>query len=154
MTKPVDRKGLADILKKYSCPHPPCPVLLVEDDAPTRRMMRSMLERAGWSVSEAENSSAALERIAENRPALILLDLSPDRDGGDFTRQLRQHEEWRSIPVVVLTPADLAPEDLECLKGSAHTVLDKVGRPRDELMRQVRDLLADWALPVSAAARP
>ena len=35
-TKPVDRARLSQILKKYTCPHPPCPVLLVEDDPATR----------------------------------------------------------------------------------------------------------------------
>src|SRR5205085_6225697 len=59
MTKPIDRTRLAQILKKYRCPHPPCPVLLVEDDAATRQMMCSMLERAGWSVAEAENGRVA-----------------------------------------------------------------------------------------------
>jgi CheY-like chemotaxis protein len=54
-TKPVDRARLSQILKKYTCPHPPCPVLLVEDDMITREVTRSILEREGWSVTEAEN---------------------------------------------------------------------------------------------------
>ncbi|AIE84571.1 response regulator [Fimbriimonas ginsengisoli] len=151
MTKPVDRRGLADMLKKYRCPHPPCPVLLVEDDAVTRGLMRSMLERAGWTVSEAENGRAALERIAENRPALILLDsMMPETDGIGLATQLQQKEEWSSIPVVVLTANDFDAKKTHGLGGNVHIVLDKVGRPREELMLQVRDVLADWALLIAA----
>jgi signal transduction histidine kinase/CheY-like chemotaxis protein len=148
MTKPVDRKGLAQILKKYSCAHPPCPVLLVEDDATTREMMRAMLEKAGWSVSEAENGRSGLERVAENRPALILLDLMmPHMDGFEFAVKLREHPEWRSIPIVVLTAKDLTGEELLRLNGKVHAILDKEGCSRGDLMLQVRDLLAGWASP-------
>ncbi|MEO6906706.1 MAG: response regulator, partial [Abditibacteriaceae bacterium] len=147
-TKPVDRKRLLQILKKYSCPHPPCPVLLVEDDAPTRHMMRLMLEKAGWSVSEAENGRVALESVAANRPVLILLDLMmPDVDGFEFAAQLHHHPEWRSIPIVVLTAKDLTDSDLLRLNGNVHQILDKGGRSREELMHEVRDLLAGWAAP-------
>jgi signal transduction histidine kinase/DNA-binding response OmpR family regulator len=146
ITKPVDRKGLAQILKQYRCPHPPCPVLLVDDDAATRRVMRLMLEKDGWSVSEAENGRVALERVAENRPALILLDLTmPEMDGFELATELHRHSEWRSIPIVVLTAKDLTEDELLRLDGNVHTILDKGGRSRDELMHQVHALLANWA---------
>ncbi len=148
LTKPTDRTRLAQILKKYSCPHPPCPVLLVEDDAATRAMMRSLLEKAGWTVSEAENGRVALERVAENRPTLVLLDLMmPEMDGFEFAAELHRHAEWRSIPLVVLTAKDLTTEELRRLNGNVHQILDKGGRSRDELMRQVRDLIAGWTVP-------
>jgi PAS domain S-box-containing protein len=46
-TKPVDRARLSNILKKYTCPHPPCPVLMVEDDPATRELTRAILEKEG-----------------------------------------------------------------------------------------------------------
>ncbi|MGI8924330.1 MAG: response regulator [Fimbriimonadales bacterium] len=154
-TKPIDRKCLLQILKKYSCSSPPCPVLLVEDDAATRAMMRAMMEKAGWAVSEAENGRIALERIRANRPALILLDLMmPGMDGFDFAAELHRHAEWRSIPIVVLTAKDLTADELIRLSGNVHTILDKRGRSREELMHQVRELLADWALPAEGDGHP
>jgi CheY-like chemotaxis protein len=148
MTKPIDRKRLAQILKKYSCPNERCPVLLVEDDAATRRMMRSILEKSGWLVSEAENGRVALERVAENRPTLILLDLMmPEMDGFEFAAEMHRKPEWRSIPIVVLTAKDLTAEDLVRLNGNVLTVLGKGGCSRDELMHQVRDVLAEWTVP-------
>ncbi|MDQ2987362.1 MAG: response regulator [Armatimonadota bacterium] len=153
-TKPVDRKRLLQILKKYSCSNPPCPVLLVEDDAATRAMMRAMMEKAGWAVSEAENGRVALERVGANRPALILLDLMmPGMDGFEFAAELHRHPEWRSIPIVVLTAKDLTADELLRLNGNVHTILDKRGRSRDDLMHEVSDLLADWAQPAEPDGR-
>ncbi len=155
LTKPMDRNRLTQILKKYSCQHPPCPVLLVEDDATTRQMMRSLLEKSGWAVSEAENGRIALERVAQNRPTLILLDLMmPEMDGFEFAAELRQHPEWHSIPIVVLTAKDLTAEELLRLNGDVHAILDKGGCTRDELMLQVRALLADWAVLSEQSGHP
>ena len=146
LTKPTNRKLLAQVLKKYSCPNPPCPVLLVEDDSTTRHMMRSMLEKVGWSVSEAENRLVALEHMAKQRPALILLDLMmPEMDGFEFAAELHRNNDWRSIPIIVLTAKDLTSEELRRLNGNVHTVLDKGKSSREELMHQVRDLIAGWA---------
>ena len=148
LTKPTNRKELSEILKKYHCPFPPCPVLLVEDDITTRHMLRSMLEKAGWAVSEADNGAVALERVAQNRPALILLDLMmPEMDGFEFAAKLHEHEEWSSIPIVVLTAQELTPEELHRLNGNVHTVLDKAKSSRQELMHQVRGLIAGWTPP-------
>jgi CheY-like chemotaxis protein len=148
ITKPIDRKNLAEILKKHSCAHSHSPVLLVEDDARPRRMMRAVLEEAGCVVSEAGNARTALESVAQNRPTLILLDLMiPAMDGFAFAAELRQHPEWRSIPIVVLTSRNLTSEELMRLNGNVHAILDKGRCSRDELMHQVRDLLAVWAVP-------
>jgi CheY-like chemotaxis protein len=110
--------------------------------------MRTMLEKQGWSVSEAENGRVGLERVAENRPALILLDLMmPEMDGFAFAAQLHRHPEWRSIPIVVLTAKDLTEAELAILNGSVHSIVDKGGRSRSELMHEVRHLLSEWVAP-------
>ena len=154
ITKPIDKKCLTQILKKYSCSHLPCPVLLVESDGTTRKMMRKALEKAGWAVSEAKNGHEAIERVVENRPALILLDLlMPEMDGFEFAAEMHRHTEWRSIPIVVLAAKDLTAEELILLNGNVHTVLGKGGRSRDELMHQVSDLLAGWAVPDERSTR-
>jgi len=79
---------------------------------------------------------------------LVLLDLMmPEMDGFEFAAELHRHPEWRSIPIVVLTAKDLSAEELRRLSGNVHQVLDKGGRSRDELMHQVRDLIAGWTVP-------
>ena len=62
------------------------------------------LKKEQWIVSEAENGQVALERVSENRPDLILLDLlMPVMDGFQFVRELHRKEAWRSIPIIVIT---------------------------------------------------
>ena len=111
-TKPVDRARLAQILKKYTCPHPPCPVLLVEDDPATREMTRTILEKEGWKVMRGRKRARGPGVHGAGTSQLILLDLMmPEMDGFEFAAQVRQKPEWRSIPIVVLTAHDLSAEE-------------------------------------------
>jgi CheY-like chemotaxis protein len=143
LTKPIDWERLTAILRQYPCTHPPCPVLVVEDDAAMRDILRRVLEKAGWAVTEATNGREALECVAANRPELILLDLTmPEMDGFTFVEELRQQEAWRSIPVVVVTAKDLTPDDCQRLTGSVEQILQKGAYSREELLREVRDLVA------------
>ncbi len=146
LTKPVDRKQLAQILKQFGSADSQRPVLLVGGDDASRETMRSILEQEGWTVSEAENGHAALQKVAEGAPSLILVDLmSPEVDGLEFAADLRRRPEWRSIPIVALTSGGSEEEDLLRLNGNVHAVLDKQGCSREELMRQVHVLLSGWA---------
>ncbi|HEV3052218.1 MAG TPA: response regulator, partial [Longimicrobium sp.] len=147
-TKPVNRQRLSRILRKHTCPHPPCPVLLVDDDAAARALTRKVLEKEGWKVCEAENGLKALECLERERPHLILLDLMmPVMDGFEFAEQVRQHDEWRSIPIVVLSSRDLSAADRLRLNGHVESVLKKEGGSREGLLLQVRDLLDEWVAP-------
>jgi CheY-like chemotaxis protein len=148
ITKPLDRHHLAQILKKYTCPHPPCPVLMVEDDPATRSITRKILEKEGWKVTEAEDGRQALECMAQIRPSLILLDLMmPKMDGFEFVDRVRQRPEWRKIPIVVVTAKDLTAKDRQRLNGYVETILQKSGDSREAVLNQVRNLLADWLAP-------
>ena len=150
-TKPIDRRRLAQILRKHTCDSPPCPVLLVEDDPSTRALTKKMLEKEGWKVSEAANGRAALESMEQERPRLILLDLMmPEMDGFEFAERVRRHPEWRSIPIVVLTAMDLTSDDRQRLNGYVESIIRKAGDSRESLLNQVRDLLDDHRSPLAA----
>ena len=152
LTKPVDWERLAVTLQKYRCAHPPCPVLIVEDDGDMREMLRRRLEKEGWVVTEAANGRAALERVADKRPELILLDLMmPEMDGFLFLEEVRKRQEWRSIPIVVVTAKELTPEDSLRLTGSVEKILQKGDYSREELLRTVRDLVAASIRPGTRA---
>lgn len=142
-TKPVNRRRLSQMLKKFTCMQPPCPVLVIDDDSSARDLIRSMLEKEGWVVSEAENGIEALAMMKKDRPSLIFLDLMmPEMDGFAFAAEVRRREEWRSIPIVVVTAQDLTGEDRKRLNGNVETIIRKSGEPGDALLEQVRDLLA------------
>ena len=147
-TKPVNRHRLSKILRKYTCSDPPCPVLVVEDDPATRALTRSILEKEGWAVREAENGRVALESMERERPRLILLDLMmPEMDGFEFADRVRRHPEWHSIPIVVVTAHDLTFEERRRLSGYVETILQKAGDSRETLLRQVRERLDAVAAP-------
>jgi signal transduction histidine kinase/DNA-binding response OmpR family regulator len=143
-TKPVDRRRLARILRKYTCLNPPCPVLVIDDDPVARSLMRAMLEKEGWAVSEAGNGIVGLERMARERPSLILLELTmPKMDGFAFAAEVRRHSEWRSIPIVVVATHDLTSDDRRRLNGNVEHIVQRQGDSPEALLEQVRDLLAD-----------
>jgi PAS domain S-box-containing protein len=136
LTKPIDRKRLADILKKY---RPAGTALVVDDDSATRQGLRQALEKDGWTVVEAENGRVGLERVSQSRPDLIVLDLMlPEIDGFAFAEELSRHESWRTIPILAVTARDLSAQDRGRLRGSVFRVLDREAYSRVELTEIIR----------------
>ncbi len=77
-------------------------ILVVDDEPPIRKLLRVGLGIQGYSVEEAGNARAAIERARAERPDLILLDLGlPDMPGHDLLRQWRQ--EGLDLPVIILS---------------------------------------------------
>ena len=112
LNKPIERDALVAALRKYQRGGASSHVLVVDDDAATREMLRRLVQGEGWTVSEAENGRVALARLAERTPALILLDLMmPEMDGFEFVVEMQRNEAWRTIPIVVITAKDLTAED-------------------------------------------
>jgi len=151
LTKPIDYKRLARLLEQYrpssteNASGAIGQVLIAEDDGATREMFRRMLEKEGWSVIQAENGRQALEQITVQPPNLILLDLMmPEMDGFQFIAALRQHPEWRSLPIIVVTAMDLTAGDRLRLNGYVEQILQKGSYDRDDLLREVRDLVLSW----------
>jgi CheY-like chemotaxis protein len=142
LTKPVERQRLVAVLKKYRQDHSPCNVLVVDDEPANRATLRHMLEKEGFEVAEAENGRVALEHVARSRPSAILLDLMmPEMDGFEFVANLRGREDWRDIPVVVLTAKDITHQDRLRLDGYVTQVIQKRELGSDALLAEVRDLI-------------
>ena len=147
VTKPIDSERLTQLLRKYRCQRPPCPILLVEDDVATRDMVRRTLEKSGWTVVEADNGRVALSRLPEVKPQLIILDLMmPEMDGFDFLEALRRDETMAGVPIIVVTAKDLTEQDRQRLNGRVQQVLQKGPYSREQLTREIRRV-------VTAAAR-
>jgi hypothetical protein len=138
LSKPVDREQLSEVLHRVRAEAAERSVLVIEDDAVQRSLIRSLLEKDGWSVREAENGRVGLERIAEHLPGLVLLDLMmPEMDGFEFIEHLRRREDAQDLPVVVLTAKDLTEQDRKRLRGSVENVLQKGGK-MSEIVKEVR----------------
>jgi CheY-like chemotaxis protein len=143
LTKPIDRDRLLAILRRYRPDGPTAPILIVEDDPATRDMLRRTLEREGWSIQEAPNGRAGLEQVAARLPALVLLDLMmPEMDGFAFVDELRRNEAWRELPVIVVTAKELTDEERRRLNGRVKCVIQKGQQSRQDLLSQIRNLVA------------
>ena len=141
LTKPVDRDVLSAQLRQVA-PQSGAPVLVADDDPDTRQLLRRSLEQDGYRVVEAENGAVALARIAEERPALVLLDLMmPDVDGFGFLAALRAHGEWHDIPVIVVTAKVLTDEDRGRLNGGVQQIIAKQTSSAEPLVARLRAAL-------------
>jgi CheY-like chemotaxis protein len=142
LTKPVDRIRLARLLDKYRPENRELQVLVVEDDAGVRDLLKRTIASEGWPVVEAENGREALERLKDHKPGVILLDLMmPEMDGFEFINELHKNEAWKSIPVVVVTARDLTADDHQRLAGNVEKILAKASYSREDLLREVRDMV-------------
>jgi signal transduction histidine kinase/CheY-like chemotaxis protein/HAMP domain-containing protein len=135
LVKPIDREKLIRVLRQLSTPSGGS-ILVVDDDQISRAGLRNSLEQADWQVVEADNGQVALTLLKEGSPSAILLDLMmPEMDGFEFLDEIRRHEEWRDIPVIVITARDVTAEERARLNGRVESVVQKTGR--DEMLRRV-----------------
>ncbi|NQX66730.1 response regulator [Paenibacillus alba] len=147
LTKPIYRERLIYILDKYISERHSNSVLVIEDDLATSQMMTRMLEKEGYRVTRAENGQQALECVAQSLPQLILLDLMmPTMDGFEFVTELRKREEWRSIPVVVVTAKNITEEDRLRLNGYVKNIVQKGSLRREDFLQEISHLIASAAI--------
>ena len=127
INKPIDRDRLLSILAAHCNPSMNQPrVLIIEDDARSREVLRGILTREAWDVAEAENGLEGLEQLANSKPDIVLLDLMmPVMDGFEFLERMRSHEEWAAIPVIVVTAKTLTDDERRALDGGIQRMIQK-----------------------------
>jgi DNA-binding response OmpR family regulator len=126
-------------------------VLLVEDDARVRRVLRLALEDEGYEVSEAENGERGLEELGERPPDVVLLDVMlPDQDGFSVCRAIRQASD---VPVIMVTARTDSHDVVAGLESGAD---DYVTKPlaAKELSARIRALLRRAGAVPSLQPRP
>jgi CheY-like chemotaxis protein/two-component sensor histidine kinase len=152
LMKPLEPPRMLELLRRY-CPEQSGSVLVVEDDADSRKLLRRMIEERGLHVVEAENGRAALAVLARITPQLVLLDLMmPEMDGFEVVARMREVEAWRRIPVVVVTAKDLTAQDRSRLSGTVERVFRKDAFDRDSLLAQLNDVIGPLARHGGAGA--
>src|SRR5437879_1078504 len=121
-------------------------ILVVDDDAATRELVRNMLERAGHEVREAPDGQAGLRELYATTPDLVILDIDmPELDGWTMLKRIR---DLSDLPVLMLTAHGNELERVRALQGGAD---DFVSKPfgHQELAARVQALLRrasarDW----------
>jgi CheY-like chemotaxis protein len=79
-------------------------ILIVDDKATSRELLRTVLEKQGYTIIEASNGQEALEKTRSEAPDLILLDLQmPLRNGYEVLAELRKDPAYAKLPIIALT---------------------------------------------------
>jgi len=79
-------------------------ILVVDDDYPIAKALKYLFVQSGYECRVAHNGVEALEKIEEEKPDLVILDLQmPRLDGISTCRKIRENEDSRDLPVLVLT---------------------------------------------------
>jgi two-component system, OmpR family, KDP operon response regulator KdpE len=115
------------------------PLLVVDDEPPIRRLLRTSLGAEGFEVIEADNAEKALTAIEARKPEIVILDLGlPDQDGLDVIRSIRR--SGSKLPIVVLSSRGDERGKVEALELGAD---DYVTKPFGiaELVARIRTAL-------------
>ena len=117
-------------------------ILVAEDEQDIQKVIRITLKlKGGFDVKFANNGLEVLEKVREERPSLIILDvMMPKMDGYETCRQLKADDSTRDIPVVFLTAKAQEKEIEEGLKLGAIDYLKKPFEP-DEFVEKVRSII-------------
>ena len=146
LTKPVDRDRLAAVMARYRGARGGGIALVVDDDDAVRDTLRRWLEKDGWEVREARHGREAVGVLNAGPVQVVLLDLlMPEMDGFEFLDEMRRREEWKPIPVVVVTGKELTREERARLAAASRRVLRKGEGLTRELVEELRAIASPAA---------
>ena len=124
-------------------------ILVVDDDASTRTILRKMLIKDGWRVEEAKHGKDAVQCVENEKPELILLDLlMPVMDGFEFLNVVKASNEWNKIPIIVITSKDLTESDYSFLTANVDRIIQKGKYTRNELIKRIDTAIKESNLQV------
>lgn len=126
---------------------PQASIVVIEDEEDIRDLLRYNLEREGYQVQAAEDGESGLEMIGSPVPDLIILDLMlPGIDGMEVCRRLRQDDETRNVPIIMLTAKS---EEIDVVLGLEVGADDYMVKPFSsrELLARIKAVLRRGADP-------
>lgn len=142
LIKPVNKEKILQVLEKYKQRAPSEYILIVDDNPDLRTMASRAIQKAGWEVRTADNGKSALALLEIILPSIIFLDIMmPVMDGFEFLSIFQNREEWKHIPVVVITSKDLMAEERQQLNGIVKKVIQKGDFTPEKLLKQISFLI-------------
>jgi DNA-binding response OmpR family regulator len=116
-------------------------ILVAEDSATVRRLVSARLVADGYDVVEAADGERALDLAVSERPAALVLDkVMPKLDGFEVVRRLREREDTRTLPIVMLTERSGEEDVMGGLSLGVDDYMPKPFSPRELSMRLARIL--------------
>ena len=101
-------------------------VLIAEDNAVNRELLRELLEARGYAALEACDGQEALQMIAQTQPDIVLLDIGmPVLDGFGVIREIRENPRWATLPVLAVTAYAMQGDREKIMKSGFNGYLSK-----------------------------
>lgn len=116
-------------------------ILFVEDQEDNRRIMRDLLNSAGYKTIEAMTGLEGVAAAEREHPDLILMDIQlPEIDGHEATRRIKANPDLRDIPIIAVTSYALSGDDVKSFEAGCDAYVTKPFSPR-ELLAKVREFV-------------
>lgn len=117
-------------------------VLIIEDDAPYRKIYKRKFEVAGYQVETAENGEEGLQKLRSFKPDIVFVDLMmPKMDGFQFLDQAKADTSVAAIPVFVLTNLSTAEDAERVLQKGALGILVKSNTEPNTIVEKANSVL-------------
>ena len=143
LSKPVQKEYLMKSIKNLIGDKENLKICLIEDDDSLRFTIKEILEKQNVKILEAENGKIGMSVLQneEIKPDLILLDLMmPVMNGFEFLKKIRE-TELSSIPILVLTGAELSDEERKFLSGETERILEKSDDTLTSIVKEVSNVI-------------
>jgi len=146
LVKPIDKAALLAAVRrclasKRGAPSQR-PILVVEDDAPTREVIAELLTAQGYAVTTAGDGAQARAQVATALPELVILDLIlPKANGFELLTEWRSSPRTADLPVFVLTSKDLSKQEEQYLRKHAEALFHKQQSWQQALTEQLQRAL-------------
>lgn len=146
LVKPFLSEDLLNALNRLNFTGEIKNILVIDDDPEDLRLAQKMIEANDrFHVQLAQGGEAGWESIQQNVPDAIILDLfMPDLNGFDLLAKLRSEELYQNIPVIILTGADLTPEQHKELEDFGHGLYSKGFLREKELLNSLESALRQF----------
>ena len=116
-------------------------ILVVEDQADNRRILRDLLTSVGYEILEAVTGDEGVTLATTQHPDLILMDIQlPGLDGYEAARRIKANSALRHIPIIAVTSYALSGDDVKALEAGCDAYVRKPFSPR-ALLAKIRDYL-------------
>jgi signal transduction histidine kinase/DNA-binding response OmpR family regulator len=140
LVKPILESDLVASLEKLEKPDRKAyNVLVIEDNPEEAQIVQRILEKLnGFSIRMVAEGNAGVERAENDQPNLVLLDLQlPGSMGYDVLAALRANPKTKGIPIIVLSAADMSPEQMESISGQVQAILRKEQFSEHDLLESI-----------------
>jgi PAS domain S-box-containing protein len=150
LVKPVDKTTLLSAIARHASTRSGAksgqPILVVEDDTPTREFIAEMLGNQGYIVVTAADGAEARAQVAARLPELVILDMMlPQVSGFELLGEWRASLRTAALPVFVLTSKDLSHQELHYLRTHADVLLRKQQPWHEALLKQLERVITSGA---------